>query len=589
MIKIMGSTPYRSCVKRHARQISQRKTNIVLFAALFFSLLLSSCPSSPKTDPGGSPTELEPPGGQNNTQSVAEEIRLLTEKGTPSSLESALNLIRNRELANTEYGRVFTAIAVTLLKTIYPAKMIQLPTPDPPQTHLYSRILRNAEMQNYVPPVINSRDFLEWILPFLALYSDGSADKLAEALPDLLIAEGLNRNSVLAPLFLGIAYEKNQMIAEAETWYTRAWQLSSEECYPAALGLARIKENQGKPEEASRLLTDLLTDSPDNFEIKRQLAFAYYQNGEWSRAEPAIAEILQRDPRDREFILMRAHVLVELGQWQQAQAALDSYASISSSGRLYLFLRARVQAEGFRNRDSALNYLRSLIRTQTTLIDDDATVYAARLLLESSRTEDQTEGRDLLRRLLAGANPSLTVLSLALDDSIRREAWAEARPYMNRLLSDRRSVEDLIRAYTVERSQGNNAAALAFAREAYERDRANDEGIYNYVSALIATGRTSEASSLIENRLSSLPAGTQKSRYYYLRSLIRTNDDLILSDLRSSLFEDPRNLSALIAMFEYYDRRRDERRAVYYLRQAIAISPDNPLIQRYAQRYTDLL
>jgi uncharacterized protein HemY len=209
--------------------------------------------------------------------------------------------------------------------------------------------------------------------------------------------------------------------------------------------------------------------------------------------------------------------------------------------------------------------------------------------MESGRSEDRQEGQDLLRRLLNSPAPSLTVINLALQDAIHREAWREARPYLDRLLSERRSSQDLLQAYTVERGMGNNAAALSFARELYERDTFNEEGVFAYISALIDTGRQDEAGRMIENRLNSIAGGSLKSRYYYLRSRLRNNEESRMNDLRSSLFEDPRNLDALIAMFEIYHRRKDERRAVYYLKQAQALAPDNPQIRRYEAEYGPLL
>jgi Tfp pilus assembly protein PilF len=246
-----------------------------------------------------------------------------------------------------------------------------------------------------------------------------------------------------------------------------------------------------------------------------------------------------------------------------------------------------VQAEGYRNRDAALNYLRSILRNAPG--DEEAAVYAARLLLDSARPEDQAEGRELLRRLLEAAAPSTAVEALGLQDAIGRENWQEAQGYLNRLLERRRSSQDLLNAYTVERGLGNNARALSYARELYERDAAGDEGITAYISALIDTGRQDEAGRMIEGRLSGAPGGPVKSRYYYLRSRIRAGEESVMNDLRSSLFEDPRNLSALIAMFEIYHRRRDERRAVYYLKQALALAPNNPQLRRYETEYAGLL
>jgi Tfp pilus assembly protein PilF len=222
-------------------------------------------------------------------------------------------------------------------------------------------------------------------------------------------------------------------------------------------------------------------------------------------------------------------------------------------------------------------------------IVEEASVYAARLLMESARAEDRQEGQELLRRLIGAPAPSPTVLSLAVRDAILREDWRGARDNLTRLLAERRDSEDLLDAYTVERGLGNNAAALAYARELYEKDNRNEEAAAAYISALIDTGRQSEAAGMIESRLGAASGGTLKSRYYYLRSRVRSDEEQILNDLRSSLFEDPRNLSALMAMFEYYHRHRDERRAVYYLRQALTIAPENPQLRRYEREYAALL
>ena len=575
----------------------------MLVLVFSFSLLHFSCRSTPGGEtplPVDAPLAPEPQQPVSSGGGVVDEIRSLTETGTPSSLLSALEIIRTRGLGTTEFGRVMTSVIVTLIKTLYPAVQSQLPPLDPPLTHVYSRILRDAERGVYSAPQNNSADFLENLLPFLAFYSGTSlknlpAENYLSAMPDLERAAQLNRESALPVFFIGNVYEHSGRQEDAVSQYTKVWELYPE-CFPAALSLARIMEAQGRRQDALRFLSDLVLRFPDNLQVKRQLALIYYRNGDWSRAEGAVAEILQKDSRDGEFVLMRAHIFVEQGQLLQAQAPLDIYAGINSNNRLYLFLRARVQAEAYHNRDAALNYLRSILRGSpgdagggwdNGSIDlwSASSLYAARLLMESSRPEDQNEGRGILRNLLAAPAPSLNIVSLALEDAVRREAWAEARPYLSRLLEQRRSVEDLLSAYVVEKGQGNNAAALSYARELYERDRSSEEGVIAYISALIDTGRREEAAAMIESRIGAIPGGVPKSRYFYLRSRVRTNEELVMNDLRSSLFEDPRNLDALIALFEIYHRRRDERRAVYYLKQALAIAPQNPRLKRYESEY----
>jgi tetratricopeptide (TPR) repeat protein len=517
---------------------------------------------------------------------LAEEIRALTETGVLSSMRKAMEFVQSNALGSSEFGRIMNGVNITLIRRMYPAEALTLSPPDLPQTHAYARILREAERGVYTPPAAASTDYLEHVLPFLALFDEKGQERLLAALPDLQKAQGIRTDSVLAPYFIGIVYERTGKLEDANAAYTKAYGISAE-CYPAALGQVRVMKLAGRDRESRNLLSELALRYPDNIAVKRQLAIAWYEAGNWAHAEPVIAEILQHNNRDGEFILMRAHLLVEQGQYMQAQGPLDQYASFNPNTRLYLLLRARVQAEAYRNRDSAINYLRTLLRNFPG--DEEASIYAAQMLMESAGAQDQAEGRELLRRLMGSNGPSPAVLNLALQDAINRESWREAEDLLNRLLAGRRLGHDLYSAYMVEQGLGNKARALAYARELYEQDTANDEGITAYISALIDAGRKDEAGRMIETHLASANGGIARGRYYYLRSRLKTSEEETLADLRSSLFEDPRGLKPLIAMFEIYHRRKDERRAVYYLKQALAIAPGNPRLKHYESEYAGLL
>ena len=501
-------------------------------------------------------------------------------------MTQALEMIRTRNLGGVDFGRIMNGIITVLVKYVYPDSMVVLPALDLPQTYNYSRIIREAERGNYIRPDEISLDFFEFVLPFLSINDDTMPETLAYALNDTVRAGELRPNSVLPPYFRGLIYERTGRYGDSEAAYRQAYEISGE-FYPALTGIARVMGLSGRKEEAASLFSDLVISYPDSMDIKRQLAITLYENRNWSRAGPAVDEILQRDPRDGEFLLMKAHILIEQANFSQANTSLDTYASINANNRFYLFLRARVQAEGNRNRDSALNYLRSILRTNPD--DEEALVYAARLLMESQRPADQGEGREFLRRLQQMSGSSIAVLSLSLRDAVSRESWREAQGFLNRILADRRTAQDLVDAYNVERGLGNNASALNYARELYERDNSNIDYIAVYISALVDNGRREEASRMLENRLAGSGSETVRSRYFFLRSRIQNNDETALGDLRSSLFEDPRNLDALIAMFEIYHRRREERRAVYYLRQALAIAPENPRLKRYENEYAAAL
>ena len=565
-----------------------------LIIVFLSTLIIFSCVTTPQLPPqdpfiedsSEDSSETEVPVTQSPTVSIADEIRNLTETGILSSMLAALELIRNRDLGGTEFGRLMTGLNVLLIRLVYPDSPAALPSTDLPQTSGYTRIIREAQRGNYVRPAANSTDFFEHILPFFVINEDTTAEIFSNVLRDMERARTLRPNSIFPPFFQGQIHERQGRYREAEAAYRQAYGISSE-CYPAQIGIARVRRLSGNVREAITLFSELAIRYPDSLEIRRQLAISYFENQDLSRALSAIDEILRIEPRNGEFLLMRASILIEQGQFNQANSSLDIYASINSNNRNYLYMRARVQAEGNRNRDSALNYLRSILRTNPN--DTEAMVYAATLLMESPRAADQNEGRELLERLRRTAGSSVEVLSLGLKDAIQRENWQEAQGLLNRILAIRRTNQDLMDAYYVESGLGNNSRALSFARELYDKDTANHEYTIVYISALIDNGRRDEALRLIENRLNSAGSGSIKSRYYFLRSRLQSNQDNALNDLRSSLFEDPRNLDALIASFLIYHNRREERRAVYFLRQALAISPDHPQLRRYEREYASLL
>jgi predicted Zn-dependent protease len=493
-------------------------------------------------------------------------------------------LIRIRELGNTEFGRIMTGVILSLIQNLYPQLSVQVPALSASQTNTYMRILRNAREGVYTPPRQNTQDYLELVLPFLAFGSDLSpypGEQLVPVLQDLRRGETLNPGSVLAPYFMGRIYEHLNSPNRAITAFKRAWDVSSSTCYPAVLGQIRVLDKTGKKQEALDLLQDALIQFPDNKAIKQQLARLYYTARDWYRAESAIAEILQQDSQNPEFLLLYAHTLVEKGQFFKALDPLDQCKPVQGTKTLYLFLRARIQAEGYHNREAALNYLRAILKTAPD--DMEVSVYTAALLLGSPEGEEQAEGRELLQGLLHGEKPALEIVDLAFRDAVRREAWEEAQGYMSRLLERDRS-QYLLEASKVEQGLGNIEEAFAYAQELYEQNPANEAGALIYVSVLIDRGDQEEAWRIIESRLAKAERAV-KGEYYYLRSRIRGAEDEALQDLRSSLFEDPRNLHALIGMVELYHRRNDQRRLVYYLKQALSFAPDNSRLREYEEEY----
>ncbi|GMO29576.1 MAG: hypothetical protein Ta2F_04980 [Termitinemataceae bacterium] len=516
------------------------------------------------------------------------EINILVEGGKYSQLQKALTLIEEYGFGETEYGRLTSAIAVTLLIDVYNETKDTLPRPRPPQTETYAKILSAAAQGDYRTPPYGCSDYLELTLPFLAFINIDSQTLGTEyetkrinsdVIDNLKKAVSINPSGIIAAYFLGLAYEKTGKPKEAQTLYASTLKID-EEFFPAMLGNARILHSNDEDDSVVAMFTELMRLYPNNFMIQRHLAEEYFWRQNWQQASELFDNVLKSDQHNAKLLLKQTRTQIELKNYIRAQMLLDTYNSENPEKKESRFLLARLQYEGFKNKESALAIMRQLNKNNSG--DYEFQLYLARILIESADIAEQNEGRTILKRLMNYG--SLDVLELAASDAVRRSSWQEARDYQQRILPQRRNSADLLNSFSIEQGLGNKQNALVFARELRNKYPENEDGNIAYITALIENGRETDALDLIDKRLAILGTGSYKSRYYFLRSRLKT-DDAALSDLRSSIFENPRNVDALKAIFEIYHNNGDEKRAVYYLRQAAALSPNDPDVIQYQKKY----
>ena len=203
--------------------------------------LLAACASSPPAARETAlATEAKEPAAvaPRRGAGLADELRLLVEDGTPPTLLRALDLIRSRDVGGSEFGRAMQAAAVTLIAELYPEIAPNLPPADPPATHAYARIISESARGAYTPAASSSQDYLEHVLPFVALLNETRYERLAVAKPDLERAAALSATSVLDPYFRGIVAERQGLLEEALVAYEEA-AIRSADCYPAVAAAAR--------------------------------------------------------------------------------------------------------------------------------------------------------------------------------------------------------------------------------------------------------------------------------------------------------------------------------------------------------------
>ena len=80
-----------------------------------------------------------------------------------------------------------------------------------------------------------------------------------------------------------------------------------------------------------------------------------------------------------------------------------------------------------------------------------------------------------------------------------------------------------------------------------------------------------------------------KSFFYYRRSFLDVSQEDSLADLRSSLIANPRNTDALFRLYEIYYERRDYRKAQYYLKQVVALEPNDTEMRKLNEELSKLI
>ena len=168
---------------------------------------------------------------------------------------------------------------------------------------------------------------------------------------------------------------------------------------------------------------------------------------------------------------------------------------------------------------------------------------------------------------------NVEAMKIQVNDFVSRKKWDEAYKASSALVKIKDIPAECIFTHIdVCLASGKNGEAWDIVSSLYEKNPKNEAVLQNYIKVLVATDRRSEASQLIEQNLSGA-SSKMKSFFYYERSFLQKNENAVMVDLRSSLTANPRNKDALFRLYQIYFNKKEYRKAQYYLKQVVAISP----------------
>lgn len=505
--------------------------------------------------------------------------------GSPEGLRTAMSLLRQKSTNFTESEKVLASVSASIMKFVWPNEKITWDPPSVSEDNPYTGAVGSAEHGVFDYSTGNV-DFLTTLLPVLVIMNPSADVSVYEPCEKALeSALSMEKDSVLANYLASVLCEKKQNYEAAERYLEVAYN-GSPKTEEIALAYARVLRLNGKLNLASGILNQISSNGSD-ISILKQNAYIAFAAGDYDSAELYVARVLQQTPNDLEFLLFRAKILVEKKDYIHAVSLLDMYARQDNSSIEYLVLRARVQLDWSKNTTAASETVEKALRLYPD--NPDALMFAARI---SSETDSPVAGKyadELAARVLEQSPGNMEAMTYALDGLIQRENWQEAYAASKKLISAGNVSSAVVDKYVkVCLKLGKKNEAYEYAKSKYDGNSSDETLLQAYILAYSQVGSRDAVIKYIDSLMNS-SSSKLKSYLYFRRSYLQLTEEKALADLRSSLISNPRNSDALFRLYELYYAKKDYRKAQYYLKQVVAINPNDSSIKKLNEALTKLI
>lgn len=507
------------------------------------------------------------------------------ENGSPESLREAMAKIRKNESEYEENEKVLIAIASEIMKTVWPSEKQNWDTFGVDNNNSYIGAIE-SERNGIFDTSTGNTDFLLTIIPafvlFRSVYNQSMFDVCQNSIS---LALGRNPDSVLANYMMGVLLEKNGQFAEAKVYLQKAFdgETPSQEL---SLACVRVFQKTGNVAEASSIMSTLPADTT-NIEILKQNAYVSFSAGNYDQAEQYVARVLQQTPNDLEFVLFRAKILIEKKDYIHAVSLLDMYARQNDTKFEYLILRAKVQLDWSKNTAAATETIEKALQLYPDELE--ALMFAARI---SSATDSPVAGKyadELSARVLEKDPDNQDALIYALNGLSQRQNWQEAYEISRKIVQKPGVPAEVVEEHVkICVKLGKKSEAYDLAKRMYDANPSNEGLLQAYILAYSEYGNRDNVVKYIDSLMNGASA-KMKSYLYYRRSFLQYSEDNALADLRSSLISNPRNADSLFRLYEIYFGKKDYRKAQYYLRQVVAINPNDSSVKKLNEALTKLI
>lgn len=542
------------------------------FAALFlFFEAVFFC-----TGKGGTKLVLPERKKENFFSSIDSRIIAFFEDGSPESLVKILSSLRKPNGNYTDAETVALFCASSVLRICFPADYkneYAVNYPAELASNSYVGALKFA-LEGLYDYASGDGDFLSLVLPSLSFCSKIPQDSeyFPAAKKSLESALKKKKDSVLANFLMGKLFATKNQFSEAVAFFDKSHEIAPDS-FDITYNYAESLFKSGNSEEADILARSLVSKDSQNRKALKLCAETAFLIGDFDSAETYVARVLQQEPSSAYYLLFRVKILMSKGDYIRAASLLDVYSRTDSESRDYLLLRAKIQKDWNKNIASAS----ATIEKAVSLYSNDTEI-----LLSAAEIAKETGGKiagfssgELADEVLKSDSENRSARLLKLNSLFDSRNWSEAYSLGSELMKTENPEDSLIFIF-IEICLNSNKKdeAWKIASELYKRKENDENAVESYLRVLTATGKKAEAQKIIEKML---PKAAQKlkSFLFYERSFLQASEEASLSDLRASLTANPRNKNSLFRLYEIYYAKSEYRKAQYYLKQVVALSPND--------------
>nr|WP_253697467.1 tetratricopeptide repeat protein [Treponema denticola] len=518
-------------------------------------------------------------------------LAALIEKGSPASLKEAVLFIQNDSKGLTNENKLYLKIIADIMYLAYPLETNGVKPPVYTEDEPYLQALKEVKSGLY--PVSTKKDgFLGLIIPTLVLANDDfSSTTLAQYSEDiesrLTEAQKLRPQSVLTYYLLGLYKEKTNKLTEAVALYQKAWQLDSS-CYPAGFKYGHFAAESGNGTEALKIADALNSLYNDNTEVKLLYAQAHIAKNDLNKASENIVSVLKKEPENISALLLRIRILIEQKEYLKANSLLDAYSTKNKTAKNYLLYRARVTKEWNKNLIRASEFLTEAYKYYPE--DFNVLLACAEICFEASTKIDNKPADFFIRKVLEAYPKNTAALALLVKNDINNGKWAQAVESAEDLAAKYPSEANKELLLTAYLGSGQTSKALSLAKQLYANTKNPSNSFINlYMEALYAGKDYQTVKQVITQKMKGADSQLKSILYYYNAKLEQGNSGEYLNFLQSSLLSNPRNKDSLFAMYEWYLKTKDYKKAKYYLGQVLALDPSNKNLVNLSENLDKLL